>query len=63
MCFGEAEPDAFTKGLRSAQGDPGILDVPGMTHPSRAYSNAALAKDTSSECSARRVPANRLIDE
>ena len=32
MCFGEAETDALTKCLRSAQGDPGILDVPGVTH-------------------------------
>jgi hypothetical protein len=33
MCFREAEADALTKCLRSAQGDPGILDVPGVTHP------------------------------
>ena len=32
MCFGEAETDALTKCLRSAQGDPGTLDVPGMAH-------------------------------
>src|SRR5450631_1306210 len=33
MCFGETETDALTKCLRSAQGDPRILDVPGVTHP------------------------------
>jgi len=33
MCFGEAETDALTKCLRSAQCDPRILDVPGVTHP------------------------------
>jgi hypothetical protein len=32
MCFGEAETDALTKCLRSAQGDPGVLDVSGVTH-------------------------------
>src|SRR5450759_5632341 len=32
MCFGEAETDALTKGLSSAEGLPGILDVPGVTY-------------------------------
>ena len=30
--LGEAETDASTKCLRSAQGDPGILDVPRVAH-------------------------------
>src|ERR1035437_10372910 len=33
MCLGETETDALPKCLRSAHGDPGILDVPGVTHP------------------------------
>src|SRR5674476_181881 len=33
MCRGETETDALAKCLRSAHGDPGILDVPGVTHP------------------------------
>src|ERR1035437_4532750 len=32
MCFGEAETNALTKCLRSAQSDSGILDVPGVMY-------------------------------